>query len=86
MPRISAFYGILIYMYFRDHAPPHFHAIYGEHEAVVNIATGGITAGALPRRAAGLVEQWRALHPDELMENWRLSQLGQPLQNIVPLD
>jgi len=86
MPRISAFYGILIYMYFRDHAPPHFHAIYGEHEAVVDIASGEITAGALPRRATGLVEQWRALHRDELMENWRLSQLGQPLQNIVPLD
>ena len=41
MPRISQFYGILIYMYYRDHAPPHFHAIYGDDEALVDIGSGG---------------------------------------------
>lgn len=51
MPRISEFYGILIYMYYQDHAPPHFHAIYGEHEAEIEIATGGVLHGYLPRRA-----------------------------------
>ena len=35
MPRISFFYGIAIYMYFRDHAPPHFHAQYAGEEAVI---------------------------------------------------
>ena len=38
MPRISAFYGISIYMYYHDHVPPHFHAIYGENEATFEIA------------------------------------------------
>ena len=37
MPTISAFFGILIRMYFNDHPPPHFHAIYGEYEAVIAI-------------------------------------------------
>ncbi len=50
MPRISAFYGIAIYMYYRDHAPPHFHAIYGEYEATVAIETAEVLEGRLPRR------------------------------------
>ena len=51
MPRISAFYGIVIKMYFRDHNPPHFHAIYAEHAAKVEISTGDVFEGQLPRRA-----------------------------------
>lgn len=54
MPTISTFFGILIQMYFRDHAPPHFHAIYGEDEATIDIRTLEITRGRLPRRALGL--------------------------------
>lgn len=34
MPSISSFFGVVIYMYFNDHSPPHFHAEYGEFEAV----------------------------------------------------
>jgi Domain of unknown function (DUF4160) len=37
MPTISQFFGILIRMYFNDHAPPHFHALYNEREAVIRI-------------------------------------------------
>jgi hypothetical protein len=50
VPRISAFYGIVIAMYFDDHPPAHFHAKYGEYEAQVAIATGEILNGELPRR------------------------------------
>jgi len=57
MPRISAFYGILIYMYYQDHAPPHFHAIYGEYEAEVRIEDGTLLRGTLPVRARNLVTQ-----------------------------
>jgi hypothetical protein len=39
MPTICFFYGIAIRMYFRDHAPAHFHAVYGEHEAFISIGT-----------------------------------------------
>ena len=45
MPRISEFYGILIYMYFQDHPPAHFHAIYAEHEALVGIESGTVLGG-----------------------------------------
>ena len=76
MPRVSAFYGIGIYMYYRDHAPPHFHAIYGEHEAAFEIATGTAFIGRLPRRARALVEEWAALRQTELQQDWDLALAG----------
>ena len=62
MPRISDFYGIAIFIYYEDHAPPHFHAIYGEHEVAMEIATGAVLAGQLPRRARLMVEEWMLIH------------------------
>ena len=37
MPTISVFYGILIQMFWNEHAPPHFHALYGEDEALIDL-------------------------------------------------
>jgi hypothetical protein len=85
MPELSRFLGIVIAMYYRDHGPPHFHAIYGEHEATVNIATGSIN-GSLPHRALNLVEEWRLLHQQELMDAWTLAEARRPLPNIAPLE
>ena len=70
MPRLSAFYGLAIYMYWSDHAPPHFHVQYGEDEALIVIADGRVFAGSLPRRALRLVREWRRLHVDELTSAW----------------
>ena len=39
MPEISRFFGIVIRMFFNDHEPPHFHAVYGGHEALIEIET-----------------------------------------------
>jgi Domain of unknown function (DUF4160) len=86
VPRISAFYGIAIYMYYRDHAPPHFHAIYGEHEAMVSIETAGVLDGKLPRHARGLVSEWAVAHRDELAHSWELARTGQPLPIIEGLE
>ena len=86
MPRISHFYGIAIYMYYRDHAPPHFHAIYGEHEAEVEIATAAVADGWLPRRARALVTEWAAAHRAELLHNWDLARAAQPLDPVPPLE
>ena len=86
MPRISQYYGIAIYMYFRDHAPPHFHAIYGDHEAIFEIATAKMTDGDLPKRAKKLVAEWAKAHRVELQANWRRAQAGEALQPIDPLD
>ena len=71
MPTISVFYGILIRMYFNDHAPPHFHARYGDFEATVNLGTLEIIEGHLPRRGLTLVQEWAKLHKDELLANWQ---------------
>lgn len=57
MPQISEFYGILIYMYFQDHPPARFHALYAEHEALVNIESGEVLEGRLPTRAMKLVQE-----------------------------
>ena len=70
MPQISQFFGIVILMYFNDHAPAHFHATYGEHEAVYTSGTLEIMRGWLPRRAHGMVVEWATRHRTELRENW----------------
>jgi hypothetical protein len=62
MPEVSRFYGIIIRFYYRDHSPTHFHAIYGEFEALIDIETGSILRGQLPRTAYDLVNTWRGLH------------------------
>ncbi len=85
MPRLSQFYGIVVYMYWRDHNPPHFHAIYGGDEALVVIADGSFLAGSLPRTAARLVREWNALHRDALAENWERAQASDTLLPVEPL-
>lgn len=71
MPTISIFYGIIIRMFYEDHAPPHFHAQYGDHKASIGIDTLELIDGNLPRRALSLVLDWTELHRLELLENWR---------------
>ncbi|MGA3065679.1 MAG: DUF4160 domain-containing protein [Tepidisphaeraceae bacterium] len=86
MPTISVFFGVTIRMYYDDHAPPHFHAYYGEHAAVVEIDTLRVRYGQLPRRAIALVLEWAAIHRVELMANWWLADTHQPLNPIEPLE
>ncbi len=86
MPTISEFFGILIRMYWDDHPPPHFHAIYGEHEAQYNVVTLDVIHGSLPRRAHALVVEWASLHKDELMKNWDRCQVPAPAVPIDPLE
>ena len=70
MPEISRFLGIIISMYFDEHNPPHFHVVYNEHRASMDIRTLNVTTGSLPARVRGLVEEWAELHRDELLEMW----------------
>jgi hypothetical protein len=85
LPRIAAFYGIAIYMYHREHGVPHFHALYGEHEAAIAIRGLRLLEGRLPRRALALVRTWGKLHGEELERNWELARGGRPLRPIAPL-
>ncbi|MBV9548989.1 MAG: DUF4160 domain-containing protein [Alphaproteobacteria bacterium] len=86
MPTISFFYGIAIRMYFRDHAPPHFHAVYGEYEAFISIETGEILAGHLPKTATRLVAQWALARRAELRANWQRALNSQPLERLAGLE
>ena len=86
MPELARFYGIVIQMYFGDHPPPHFHAIYGGHKAVVDIETLALIDGELPARARGLVIEWATLHQDELREAFRKAETLQAPGKIAPLD
>jgi Domain of unknown function (DUF4160) len=86
MPTLSIFFGIVIRMYYDDHPPPHFHAIYGEHEAKITIETLELFEGKLPRRALGLVLDWAELHQQELRDNWARGQEHHVLSPIAPLE
>ena len=85
MPEISRFLGIVIRMYYRDHAPPHFHAEYGEFEIEIEIESGFVE-GRFPRRALKAVLEWYELHRADLFENWRLTEQRLPLNPIDPLE
>lgn len=85
MPEISRFLGIVIAMYYRDHAPSHFHAIYGDYEVTVEIISG-LVNGDFPTRALAHVHEWRTLHREELLNAWALARSSKPLSRIDPLE
>jgi phosphomannomutase len=85
MPSICRFYGIVIWIYWSDHNPPHFHAEYGEHEILIKIDDLSIYTGYFPSRAFGLLMEWALLHKEELMKNWSLAQRDLQLNKIEPL-
>ena len=85
MPEISRFYGIIIRMFHDDHAPPHFHAFYGEYEVVIRILDLSVSKGEIPPRALGLVIEWASQHKSELLKEWDLARSEKPLFRIEPL-
>jgi hypothetical protein len=86
MPEISRFYGIIIRVYSGDDPPPHFHAVYGEHEAFIEIETGRILYGYIPGTALRLVQLWIDQHTNELREAWSAAVQLAPLKKIAPLE
>ena len=86
MPEISRFFGIVIAMFYDDHAPPHFHARYGGDRATLAIETLAVLDGSLPPRALGLVIEWAAMHRGELSANWGRAREQAPLEPIAPLE
>ncbi len=86
MPELTRFFGIIIAMVYNDHSPPHFHAKHGAGQAVICIDTGEVIDGNLSARALRLVEEWRQLHQQELLNDWALALNRQPLIKIEPLE
>lgn len=86
MPQVSSFYGIIIFMNFNDHFPPHFHAWYNgdEYKVTVDIKDGVIT-GKMPGRAIRLILEWLDQHREELLVNWEKTRNGSLPDKIAPL-
>jgi len=84
MPEISRFYGIVIFMNFNDHLPPHFHARYQDQEVTIDIETGVVT-GKMSKRALRMLFEWLDNHQEELMMNWESARARRPLEKIEPL-
>ena len=85
MPIISRFFGILIYIYWREHEPAHFHAKYGSDDIIVEIETGKVT-GKISKRALSMIQEWRKIHKEELMNDWELAKQKKSLTKIEPLE
>ncbi len=85
MPEISRFLGIVVFMNYNDHNPPHFHARYGDFEITVEIQSG-IVNGSFPRRGLKLVFEWYEQHKDELLTNWNSLLSTGEFSKIQPLE
>ena len=71
MPEITRFYGIVIKIFFRnEHNPPHIHAIYGEHNGLIDIQTLEMIEGDLPAKALSMVKEWGMSYRNDLQEMW----------------
>ena len=85
MPEICRFFGISIRMYYNDHDPPHFHVVYGEQKALVDIRTLMVIEGRLSPRVLGMVMEWASQYQEALMELWERARNYQPLYKLPPL-
>ena len=85
MPELCRFLGIVIFMNFNEHNPPHFHAKYGDFEIIVEI-NSGIVEGKFTKRALSMVMEWFDIHKDDLMINWELIRTTGEFKKIQPLE
>ncbi len=88
MPVVSMFYGIIIYMYYKDnrkHKRPHIHVWYQGDEVVLSVPEGDILEGGIPNSRMKIVNAWIEIHKDELLADWKLAVEGQQIFKIDPL-
>ena len=86
MPILSVFFGIIVRMWHDDHPPPHIHVDYQGFEALVDIQTGQVSNGKLPRKVAAIVREWCLAHQQALLDNWDRAQRFEPLERIQGAD
>lgn len=84
MPVVSRFYGIVVFLNYNDHNPPHFHARYQDQEVTFEIQSGIVT-GTMSRRALQMLFEWAGQHQQALMDNWSRARERRPLLPIEPL-
>jgi Domain of unknown function (DUF4160) len=86
MPTISIFWGVIFQMYWNDHAPPHFHAKYGEYSISIDINNLKLIDGNMPHKTLKWILEWAEMHQQELLINWELCQQGQAPNKILPME
>jgi len=84
VPEIAKFYGIIVFMNYCDHDPPHFHARYGGQEVMIEILSGTVR-GHMSKRALRMLFEWSESHEQQLIDNWKRVRDRRPLQQIEPL-
>lgn len=85
MPTISTFFGIIIRMFYNEHAPPHFHAEYQGQNAAFTF-DGKLLAGNMESKVARrLIRTWARLHQPELTKNWDALRRQKAWETIAPL-
>lgn len=85
MPELSRFYGMIVYLYWKDHAPPPFHVVYGDEEVLLLIDSWQVYAGSIPSRALKMVREWAEKHKSENKTAWGEAVAGKPFKKIEPL-
>lgn len=86
MPIVSAFFGIVIRMYYREHEPPHFHAEYQGQQAKFSLDGEMLVGNIRSRTARRLIREWTSVHRSQLQANWEMSRIGHPLERIEPME
>lgn len=84
MPEICRFYGIVIFMNYSDHNPPHFHAKYQDQEVMVEI-NSGVVEGKMQKRALQMLFEWTDKYKADLLKDWELAKERKQLDKIPPL-
>jgi hypothetical protein len=85
LPEISRFFGIVVRMFFNDHAPPHIHAEYQGEKVLLDFRGNIIRGGLASKTATRLIREWIDLRGDELQEDWDLARAGRDLRPVEPL-
>ena len=86
MPLVSEFFGIKIYMYWKDHSPQHFHAEFGQSQVLIDITNAVVLKGIFPGKQLKIVLAWCELHKEELMSNWESAKNHGTIEKIDPLN
>lgn len=84
MPTVCQFNGIVITMYYNDHAPPHFHARFAGQVMEVAIDPVRVLAGQLPPKQQAQVLEWARRREQDILDNWARARAGQPLLPVLP--
>jgi hypothetical protein len=84
VPCVCTFNGISIRLYHDEHPPPHFHAVYAEHDGSVSIDRLILVDGYLPGPQLRIVRAWAMVHRPELRDRWAAARRYEPLEQIEP--